>query len=792
MIESHTINVLEFPKVRTLVASYALSSLGAERIAALVPSDRIEDIRRDLQFTGEFLRLLSFDDPIPMRGIKDIRSVLDRCARMGAQLAPSDFLNVKDTLEVIRNLRTYFDPRGEKYPLLSSRVRLLEPHPELEEQIDRVVDPNGEVRDTASPKLAQFRRQMGQQREALRNELERILRRLPDTVVQDRLITLREGRYVIPIREGQRSKVDGIVHDQSASGATVFIEPLATLERNNAIRQLEIAERREVERILTELTARITAIRDDFVQSLHVLAELDALYAKAAYGADFNATIPAVNEAGSTLLRTARHPLLAHRARKENEAIQEVVPLDISLGDSFDLLLITGPNAGGKTVALKTVGLLTLMVQAGLPIPADEKSEIAIYRQIYADIGDEQSIENDLSTFSSHARQLAHVCTHADQQTLVLLDEVGSSTDPEEGSALAMAVLETLTEKGAHTIATTHHGKLKVFVHHHDRMENGSMEFDRSTLRPTFRFRLGIPGSSYAFEIAQRLDMPQTVIDRALSYDAQRGVPLERLISDMEEARRTYEEKVADLEQTLRKTKRLEVEHEEKLRGVREEAQSLRQNALREARQILKEANALVERTVAEIRSHGADRRSIKAAREALAKARIQTETRIKALSRPKQREHPIQIGDTVQLRDIGGEGIVTGPPDRSGRVPVQMGPVKLTISLSELIPVRQRERENRLSRTPVSSMRIVPAVSPEIDLRGMTFDEASPVIDKYLDDAYLAHLERVSIIHGKGTGALREKVGSFLKRHPRVRSQRLGEWNEGGSGVTIVELNRE
>ncbi|MCK5381299.1 MAG: endonuclease MutS2, partial [Candidatus Latescibacteria bacterium] len=475
MIDAHTIEVLEFDKVREIVSRYTISALGRERVATLAPMDDVRKIREELSRVAEFLDLVSFGDPMPIRGIKDVRSALERCAVEGAMLEPQDFLDLGDTLGVIRKLTAYFASHREKYPLLSRLAKELEGHPEVEAAIGRVVDPGGDVKDSASKALSRIRRDIEARRESLRSELDALLKRLPDQVVRDRLVTLRNGRYVIPIRDSQRGRVEGIVHDQSASGATVFVEPLITLERNNQIRQLELAERREIGRILRELTTQIRSIRESLMAGMRILSELDVLYAKARYGADFGAIAPQLNEEGCTRIIEGRHPLLCVRYRQE-EHENEVVPLDIEVGAAFDTLLITGPNAGGKTVALKTMGLLTLMALSGLPIPAGEKTGIAVVRAIYADIGDEQSIENDLSTFSSHARRLARICRNADSDTLVLLDEIGSSTDPDEGSALAMAALEHLTRRGVRTIATTHHGRLKAFAHEHERIENGSMQ----------------------------------------------------------------------------------------------------------------------------------------------------------------------------------------------------------------------------------------------------------------------------------------------------------------------------
>ena len=796
MIEGHTIEVLEFDKVKEIVAGYTISALGRERVDALAPSDDAGKIREELSRVSECLDLVSFGDPIPIRGIKDVRSALERCALEGSMLEPKDFLDLRDTLEVIRKLEAYFTAHRERVPLLSALAGGLEGHPEVEEAIGRVVDPGGEVKDSASRTLRQIRRDLDVRRESLRSNLDAFLKRLPDQVVQDRLITLRNGRYVIPIRENQRGRVEGIVHDQSASGATVFVEPLVTLEGNNRIRQLELAERREIERILRELTTRVREIRESLMEGVRILGELDVLYAKATYGSDFGGIVPLLNEEGSTRIIQGRHPLLCVRYR-QGEHEDEVVPLDIELGTAFDALLITGPNAGGKTVALKTVGLLTLMALSGLPIPAGEKTEIAVYRRIYADIGDEQSIENDLSTFSSHARRLAQICRKADSNTLVLLDEIGSSTDPDEGSALAMAALEHLTRRGVRTIATTHHGRLKVFAHEHPRIENGSMQFDRNTLRPSFRFRLGIPGSSYAFEIAERLGMPSDIIERATTYGGADARQLEDLIGELERVQQEYETKSRRLEHTVSEHERLQVEYEEKVRGVKQEVQAIRAEALRESEEILSKANALIERTVADIRSRNADRVSIVEAKTSISKVAQEVKQRRKALQGPKPKTKPIpevEVGDWVWAERFGGRARVIGAKKASGKMQIQIGHAKVWISLADITRVEKGGDQGSGIRDQGSGASYVggkwgQGVQPSVNLRGMTVEEALPKVDQYLDDAYLARLEQVIIIHGKGTGVLREKVGAFLRQDSRVKSQRLGEWNEGGNGVTIVEM---
>jgi len=785
MIDSHTLEVLEFNRVLEIISSYSLSDLGREEILSILPSDQVEDIRRELDLTSELIDALKFDDPLPTEGIRDIRPILAKISKEGAVLAPEDLLPLSEFLAASRLIHGYISSRSGKYPLLHRELSGIRPYGELERRILSVIDENGRIRDSASPLLRRIRGELASSKDRLREKLRKLLDSLPQGVLSDRVITVRNGRYVIPVREGRKNRVEGLIHDRSDSGATVFIEPISTLEDNNRIRELELSERREIERILKALTAEVQSAADGIRENLRGLRRFDCIYSKASFAVDFEAGIPALNAEGRTILKGARHPLLVHRHRDDG---YRVVPLDMELGTDFDILVITGPNAGGKTVALKTVGLLTLMVQSGIPVTAGPGSEIAIFRKIFADIGDEQSIESDLSTFSSHVRQLVKVCRLSDSDTLALLDEIGSGTDPELGSALAISVLELLAERGTKAIATTHHGALKIFAHSHARVRNGSMQIDPETLRPTFIFRLGTPGSSYTFEIARKLGIPEEVILRAEGRSPDTG-KLEELIAELSAAHIRYDEEARKLEEERTKLEKLINEYEERLRSVRKEERRIRREALEDSKRIVSGANALIERTVAELRRSGADRESIKRARLLISDAsrKIDEELRSMEEVRPRKPE-PLKVGDTVWLEDVGLSGRVVKIDRGRGEVQIQAGSAKLTVPIAELrkSPGGDTEVRSGISITAPS----VSAVSPEIDIRGMTFDEAMPVLDKYLDDAYLAHLERVTIIHGKGTGALREKVGKFLKGHPRVKSQRLGAWNEGGDGVTIVEIN--
>ncbi|HID10473.1 MAG TPA: endonuclease MutS2, partial [Candidatus Latescibacteria bacterium] len=706
---------------------------------------------------------------------------LRKCAVQGSILEPGELWAVREVLGVVAGVRRYIRARKGKVPSLYALSEDLSPQPELERAIEETVDPEGRVQDSASPELRRVRRALAGRREALRGELERLLASLPDSVVQERVVTIRNGRYVVPIKASQVGRVQGVVHDQSASGATLFVEPLATLPLQNEVRRLELEERREVERVLAELTALVRKSLPDLSRSLEVLGELDALYALASYGAEFEAHVPKVSRDGRTVLISAKHPILLWRGRRTG---REVVPLDVEIGGDVRFLLITGPNAGGKTVALKTIGLLTLMTQAGFPVPASPDTEIAVYRKVFADIGDEQSLEGDISTFAAHVGQWVRICRKAGEDTLVLLDELGTSTDPDQGASLAMALLDYLLGRGAKVIATTHLGRLKLYAHGRGDARNASMEFDRECLTPTFRLQVGLPGSSYAYEISERLGLPTEVVSRAQGYTEEGGRRIEELLWELEELSRRRREEAERLERLAREQERLKAKYKEKLEGVREEAREIKRRALEEAERVLREANTLVERTVAELRAQAASRKAVRRAREEVRRAREEVIAQQEALSPRPWGDGEVGVGDAV-VTPFGGHGVVVGPEDSSGRLLVQVGSARLRLPRSQLRRAEAPPSPKSSSLPKVSA----PDISPQVDLRGMTFEEAAGIVDKYLDNALLANMDRVVLIHGKGTGALREKLWEYLRGHPKVKFYRSGDWNEGGDGVTVVEL---
>ncbi len=779
------LQTLEFSKILGLIAKRAVSVPGRDEVESLAPADNPERIEARLRPVLEAMDLIGYDDPIPIGRMPDIRAAIRTAAVPGSTLTIGELIQIDEIARISRRFVGYFFKRKAKYPRLQALVGGLSQHPDLEARIHRTIDPPTEtIKDSASVELRRIRRSLEQTRSGIRSSVESILNRLPDTVVQERLITIRNGRFVIPVRENQKHRLEGLVHDQSSSGATLFVEPMATLALNNRLRQLELAEQQEVKRILRELTGSVAEIGDSLLENLRILGNFDAVYAMADFSRELKCSEPIFNLEGRLELHDARHPVLVHRLLGENRS-DSIVPLSLSMGnDAIRTLVLTGPNAGGKTVALKTVGILALMAQAGLPVPTAEQSQFPIFTGVFADIGDAQSIENDLSTFSSHVANLVEVTNHAEARSLVLLDEVGASTDPDQGAALAMALLNTLTERGCHTVATTHHGALKAYAHRTAGMANGSMAFDAATLTPTFQLRLNTPGSSYAFEIARRLQMPSDIVDEAERIAGSDIGRLEALIADLDDTYQRYNEELGRARSNRREIESLKAEYNSRLREVEQRERALKRGAEEEARRILDGANALIERTVSELRQRNADRGAIKKARADVQQARRELADTVETLEAPPPALKP---GCRVRVRSLGKEGIVADGRIEGTRVSVEVGNVRLQVRRAELELLEPAEETpSEAARTGFVAR---DTVATEVDLRGMTVDEAVEAVDRYIDELYLVGMEHAAVIHGKGTGALRRAIGAHLQRHEFIKSQRLGLHNEGGAGVTVITL---
>ncbi|MDH7515502.1 MAG: endonuclease MutS2 [Bacteroidota bacterium] len=776
---------LELRSITETIARSARSDLGREHVASLQPTNVFAEVADELGRVREYLSLLESTDIPPLDSLDDIRPALHRASIAGSIVSAKDFHNIARALETFRNLAAFFRKRADRVPFLAALTETLFHDKLLAYHIDRVVDEEGTVRDSASAELRAIRREIIEKTERLRRRMEAILKRVSqEDIVQEELVTLRDGRMVLPVKVEHKRQVKGFIHSTSATGQTVYIEPTETLDLNNDICDLQFAEQREISRILAELTERLRPHVQDILRSLERYAELDSLAARATYARENGCAIPAVAPQGTLTLVQARHPLLLAHKRRE-----DVVPLDLTLGDPETTILITGPNAGGKSVAMKTVGLLALMVQSGIPVPCDPASCFPVYTAVAVDIGDEQSVENDLSTFSSHIERLARITRTADERSLVLIDEIGTGTDPAEGSALGAAILEELTRKGAHVIATTHHGMLKAFAHEHPAMRNAAMEFDARSLLPTYRFRAGLPGSSYAFEISRRHGLDPRIIDRARHFLATRSDALENLLAEVERRAQELGDRVRESEKAEREYRKAAEEYERRLEAFRREVREMRREAMVEAERLLQSANSAIENAVREIRESQARKEVVRRAHEEVDEIRRAVREGLEDLAletpishRSEDRETPFHPGDFVV---IAGEpariGVVIQEP-RGGKVAVAFGSVKMRVDIDRLEHVE-----------PPPTSHPMPTLSPtnntrnEIDIRGMYGDEAVASLDTYLAEAYAAGYRRVDIIHGKGTGTLRKRVQEFLRTIPFVESFRLGEWNEGSSGVTVV-----
>ena len=777
-MDRESLRRLDWPKIVARLTALTTSAMGREVAEALAPATEPEEIANRLADTSEAREFLEREPGLVVEAWHDVRTPVRR-ARSGAVLEPRELFAVAQTLQGMRRLRQNLAGRRAQYPRLAARAAGLVSLPELEQEIFRAVGPDGEVLDGASRELAEIRRELHRATEHLRLRLEEFVRR-PAVVplLQEPIVTIRHERYVVPVKQEHRARVPGLVHDQSASGATVFIEPLEVVELNNEVRRLQAAEREEVQRILTRLSARIGRRAGEILASLEVLGEMDFVLAKGRLSLEMRAEPPELVREAVVDLRRARHPLLTG----------QVVPIDIRVGDDFDVLVITGPNTGGKTVALKTVGLLVLMAQAGLHIPADGRSRVGVFRQVFADIGDEQSIEQSLSSFSSHITNLVGILAAAGPDSLVLLDELGAGTDPAQGAALGQAVLEELQRRRARTIATTHYAQLKEFAAAHPGVENASVEFDRETLRPTYRLVIGRPGQSSALTVAAGLGVPPEIVERArelLSPDERRlQTLLERAEAAAHAAARDREEAARLRAEALELKKKyeelsaaLEARRRELLAEARNQAQALVREARHEATRIVEELRAAAARAAAREREAAVQnlRAQLRALDQRLEEA---------GEAAPPAPPEELAPGDRVYIPRYRREGEVVKVA--GSQVQVLVGALKVDLPREEL------RRTGPATEASGGKVRLVSRprdVETEVNLRGLTVDEALYRLEKYLDEACLAGLPRVHIIHGKGTGAVRQAVHRYLTEHPRVKNFRPGEHGEGGLGVTVVEL---
>ena len=788
------LKTLEYNKIIDKLTEFAGSALAKEMCRNLQPSTDLYEIQALQKETSDALSRIYQKGAVSFRGVRDIRGSIKRL-EIGAIIGINELLSICSLLDVCSKVKAY--SRNDRDPdfedSLEAMFQALQPLTPVSSEIRRCIASEEELNDDASPALFKIRRSMRQINDKVHAQLQTMVNGSARTYLQDAVVTMRNGRYCIPVKAEHRGQIPGMIHDQSSTGSTLFVEPMAVIKLNNDLRELELKEEKEIEMILATLSARCAeeteALRDD----LDLLTKLDFIFARAQLSRSMNGTQPDFNEEGRILIKKGRHPILDKK---------KVVPIDIQLGKDFELLIITGPNTGGKTVSLKTVGLFTLMGQAGLHIPAFDHSELSVFHEVFADIGDEQSIEQSLSTFSAHMTNTVSILKEADDRSLVLFDELGAGTDPTEGAALAIAILSNLHRRGSRVMATTHYSELKVFALSTPGVENGCCEFDVETLRPTYRLLIGVPGKSNAFAISQKLGLSQDIIEEAKTHLTKQDEDFEDLLADLEQKRVTieqerdqinsYKEEIRELKQRLEsKQEKLDLSRDKILREANEQA-----------RNILQEAKDYADTTIRNFQKYGkaagVSAKDMEKERGKLREKMSTVDKKLSAKNAAPKKSHKqltakdLHIGDSIKVLSLNLKGTVSTLPDAKGNLFVQMGILRSQVNIRDLEKLDDTViTGGNFSKTGSGKIKMSKSasVSTEINLLGKTVDEAIMELDKYLDDAYIAHLPSVRIVHGKGTGALRKGVHNYLRRQKHVKSYRLGEFGEGDAGVTIVEF---
>lgn len=783
---------LEYDKIIDKLTALAGSSLGKELCASLVPSDDINEIRQRQKETSDALSRIFRKGSLGFYGIHDIRGSIKRL-EVGSNLSAAELLQISSVLDAALRIKSYGtkDKEDGAGDSLDEMFASLEPLTPLNNEIKRCIISEEEIADDASPALKNIRRSMKITNDRIHEQLISIVNSSSTrNILQENIITIRNDRYCLPIKQEYRNQFPGMIHDQSSSGSTLFVEPMAVVKLNNDLKELKIREQEEIEKILAELSRLASLEADKLANNLKIMARLDFIFAKAALSKQIKGTEPVFNDKGIINIKKGRHPLIDPKT---------VVPIDITLGKDFTLLIITGPNTGGKTVSLKTVGLFTLLGQAGLHIPAFDGSELAVFEEVYADIGDEQSIEQSLSTFSSHMTNTISILEKANYKSLVLFDELGAGTDPTEGAALAMAILSDLHRRKVTTMATTHYSELKIYALSTEGVSNACCEFDVETLRPTYRLLIGIPGKSNAFAISKKLGLPDYIIEDARKRIGVQNKSFEDLISDLERRRTAMEKEQSEISKARKEVEELRRRLEEKNERLENSREKMLAEAKEEARKILQDAKDFADRSIKNFNkwsTEGGIRKDMEAERAALREKLSQTESGL-ALNNKKKAKKPadpkeLKLGDAVNVISLGLKGTVSSLPNARGDLYVQMGILRSLVNINDLELIDEPVITGpNISKTGSGKIKMTKTatISPELNLIGKTVDEALPILDKYLDDAYLSHLPQVRIIHGLGTGALKKAVQSFLKKTKYVKSFREGGFGEGGHGVTIVEF---
>ena len=786
-------HTLELDKVLAKLADQANCDDSKRMALSLTPSDDFSTVQLLMKKTSDAYMLSARYTSPSLHKLKNCEMAL-RKAEKGSNLSLRELMDVSSVLHNIRSVKDWRKRCEGESTSLDPLFEVLTPNRELENTIDNAVLSEEELADSASAELASLRRKINQAKLRVRERLDQLIKSPTQSkYLQEALVTQRDGRFVVPVKSEYRSEIKGLVHDTSSSGATLFIEPMAVVEANNEIRVLQAKEKQEVDRIIMELSVKVGEFAESIIYSYRSLVEIDLYFAKASLAYKMKATVPNILQTGEIDLKRARHPLIDP---------EKVVPIDVNLGKDFNTLVITGPNTGGKTVSLKTVGLLTLMGQSGLHIPTLDRSELALFHEVYADIGDEQSIEQSLSTFSSHMTNIVSFLGKADRHSLVLFDELCSGTDPTEGAALAISILSYLHERGIRTMATTHYSELKVFALSASGIENACCEFNVETLSPTYRLLIGIPGKSNAFAISSKLGIPESIIEKAREQINEQDESFEDVLTSLEESRITIENERTEIAQYKLEIETLKKQLENKQEKLDVQKERIIRQANEEAHKVLQDAKDYADQTMKlfhKFHNEYVDTAAVERERQQLRQRLNKAEQK---MAQPTPKKKPkkvltakdIHLGDTVRVLSMNLKGTVSTRPDSKGYLFVQMGIIRSKVHISDLELIDEPVITTpSLSKTGAGKIRMSKSasVSTEINLLGKTVDEAVAELDKYLDDAYIAHLKTVRIVHGKGTGALRKGVHNYLKRQKHVASYRLGEFGEGDAGVTIVEFKK-
>ena len=788
-MNSKVLKTLEYEKIIEHLVSFAGSVPGKELCQKLLPSADIEEIRTMQQETSLALSMIFQKGSVSFSGITDIRGSLKRL-EVGSILNPKEILQICRLLEVCNRVKAYSrkESTEEEPNALDIMFDDLQPLTPLASEIRRCILSEDEISDDASSTLKSIRRSMGQINDKVHAQLASMVNGSDRTYLQDAVVTMRNGRYCLPVKSEYRGQIPGMIHDQSSTGSTIFVEPMAVMQLNNQLRELEIQEEKEIEVILANLSSQAAEYSEILDTDLMLLTKLDFIFARAQLSKSYNGSEPIFNENGIINIKKGRHPLLDKKS---------VVPIDIRIGKDFELLIITGPNTGGKTVSLKTVGLFTLMGQAGLHIPAFDKSELAVFTEVFADIGDEQSIEQSLSTFSAHMTNIVSILEKADEHSLVLFDELCSGTDPTEGAALAISILSSLHRRGIRVLATTHYSELKVFALTTAGVENGCCEFNVETLRPTYRLLIGVPGKSNAFAISSKLGLSDDIIEEAKTHLSDQDEDFESLISDLETGRKDLERQQEEAQRYKEEVEVLKKRLEQKQESMDASRERILREANEKAHAILREAKEYADTTIKNFNKfgkEGIDSRAMEQERSRLREKMnsVEKDMTLKTKSRSSKALRPqdIHLGDSVRVLSMNLKGTVSSLPNTKGDLVVQMGILRSQVNINdnELIQDATTSTHNK-GRTGTGQIRMSKSssVGMEINLLGKTVDEALAELDKYLDDAYLSHMPSVRVVHGKGTGALRKAIHNYLRKQKHVASYRLGEFGEGDAGVTVV-----